>query len=87
MQLIRNCGTVQQYSQVPAEATRVDPLQQIPTEPWTARLPKWVIRVSLAPRPLLPIYPEQRTSQDRPGWSVSCQQATFQNAKSTMSAR
>src|ERR1700720_3174782 len=30
-------------------------------------------RVGLTPRPLLPVYPNQRTSQDRPDWSVSCQ--------------
>jgi hypothetical protein len=33
----------------------------------------WVNRVGLTPRPLFPVHPNQRTSQDRPGWSVSCQ--------------
>src|SRR3954465_13632900 len=31
-----------------------------------------VNRVGLASRPLLPVYPEQRTSLDRTGWSVTC---------------
>jgi hypothetical protein len=34
-------------------------------------------RVGLTPRPLLPVYPNQRTSQDRPDWSGSCQERSF----------
>ena len=26
--------------------------------------------------PLLPVYPNERTSRDRPGWSVLCREAT-----------
>ena len=33
----------------------------------------WVIRVGLTLSPLLPVYPNERTSRDRPGWSVLCQ--------------
>jgi hypothetical protein len=35
--------------------------------------PLRVKRVGFTRRPSLPVYPEQRTSRDRPGWSVSCQ--------------
>ena len=35
--------------------------------------PRWVIRVGLTLSPLLPVYPNERTSRDRPGWSVLCQ--------------
>jgi hypothetical protein len=30
---------------------------------------RWVNRVGLTPGPLLPVHPNQRTSQDRPEWS------------------
>jgi hypothetical protein len=33
------------------------------------RNPLRVNRVCLTPRPLLPVYPNQRTSEYRPGWS------------------
>src|ERR1700686_886789 len=36
----------------------------------TDRSPAWGNRVGLTPRPLLPVYPNQRTSQDRPDRSV-----------------
>ena len=36
----------------------------------------WVIRVGLTLSPLLPVYPNELTSRDRPGMSGWCQWAT-----------
>jgi hypothetical protein len=38
------------------------------------RLPRWVKRVTLTVGRPLPIYPDQRTSSDRPGMSGWCQE-------------
>jgi hypothetical protein len=40
------------------------------------RFPMRVIRVVLTVGQPLPVYPDQRTSSDRRGWSGSCQSAT-----------
>jgi hypothetical protein len=41
----------------------------------------WVKRAVLTFCQRLPVCPEQRTSSGRPGWSGSCQQATFRSQK------
>ena len=43
----------------------------------SGRCLKWVIRVGLTLSPLLPVYPNERTSRDRPGWSVLCHRQTM----------
>ena len=42
--------------------------------PFKSRCPRRVNRVILTVRRRLPVYPEQRTSSDRPDWSGSCQE-------------
>ena len=39
----------------------------------------WVIRVTLTARHSLPVFTEQRTSSDRPGWSGSCHNKRHQS--------
>jgi hypothetical protein len=41
--------------------------------PYREDSPLWVNRVVLIMRQPLPVFPDQRTSSDRLGWSVSCQ--------------
>jgi transposase len=43
--------------------------------------PEWVILVALTVGQRLPVYPDERTSSDRSGTSVSCQQVTFLRMK------
>src|ERR1700676_4358461 len=43
----------------------------------TASCPRWVKSAGLTLCRSLPVYPDQRTSSDRPGWSVSCQKQKF----------
>ena len=42
-----------------------------------SHFPTWVNRVILVFCQPLPVYPEQRTSADRPRWSAWCQQRSF----------
>jgi hypothetical protein len=42
-----------------------------------AQFPRWVKSVVLTVCQPLPVYPDQRTSTDLPGWSGSCQEETL----------
>jgi hypothetical protein len=58
-----------------ARVKRVFKLASIqPANERAAEGPGWVIRVVLITDRPLPVYPDQQTSLDRPGWSGSCQQ-------------
>jgi len=51
-----------------------------------ARLPARVKNGPGSPETPLPVYPDQRTSSDRPSWSGSCQQPKSRTCSITSSA-
>src|ERR1700730_4898442 len=50
-----------------------------------ARCRRWVKRVGLTMHRSLPVFPYKQTFVDRTDWSVSCQQETYGQAKSSAS--
>jgi hypothetical protein len=48
-----------------------------PTTQHSIEWPVWVNSAPDGPELRFPVYPEQRTSSDRPDWSVQCQQPLF----------